>query len=228
MKITNVINVYTDDAPTDKEAYATKTGLYNLWGALWKKKIGWGTISLTTAAAKTTRIRLLLAQIVALTPMEFAASSSYSGQSLRGLPYSDQKSIIEEAIYYINRAVVCGYTPPQVTTFIPALFNDIDDTTKQVVADLGISKILDEDAFSHAPILLSDRAAFDAGMSYDEYKALLFAAVDSGDDLVVMWDTDISGVKPPEWYNGSWYNTAVKFFEYAKTKGAVFVPAREL
>jgi hypothetical protein len=223
-KIFAIIDIYTQPAPTRDEILLAESGLYGMFCALNVPV----TLSISKVVARS-RIRLLLAQYAALVPsMEFAVTGLYSDEEMSDLTLAEQQTDIASSIKYAKACVICGRQPKVISGFVPPILDNENSDTFQACVNCGLSWVLtDQDVsayplraaqLSHAEsgMRLYDREFQEAGLTADDWGNALTAALTSGEDLVIMFDSVLSGKDP------SWNGKFKSFVTSAKTTCSSF------
>ena len=161
----------------------------------------------------STRMRLRLVEVVA----DGHELGMAIKQDLTGVPDSDQRALIQKAKTAIEYSRVCGKPLNVVSCCLP---HGHDETTLNILASMGIPMCIGGN-FPANSLPLSDRAAKESGKTASEWLNELKSAVMSGEDLVIVLDTYVSG-------NGEWQAAIKQFIPWAKSQGCTFVLARDM
>jgi len=137
-------------------------------------------------------------------------------EDLTGIPEATQRPAIQKAKRAIEYARVCG-KPLNVVS--GCMQHGYDATTLNILASEGVPMCIGAN-FPVNALPLSDRAAKESGKTAAEWLADLKAAVQSGEDLVIVLDTYVSG-------NGEWQAAIKQFVPWAKANGGIFIRARD-
>ena len=251
--ISLMIDVDVPTSPTRDDARIAELDLQDIYTEI-KTRGGTGTIFLTQDVTSS-RIRLLLAQYTFLSNFEFAISGQHSNDQLSGMNLSAQEDLIETSIAFAEAARVCGLTSVEVLGFMPPGFDQNEDTYK-AIDDLGIQYDAGFQAglvsapgheddvwpyqvegynFYAVPIStvevagelvpLYDCAMNESGVSSSEWQDILVAKLDEtaakGEPMVVLLSTSISATD-------DYLEALMGFLDYALSKDAIFVNARDL
>jgi len=160
----------------------------------------------------STRMRLRLVEVVA----DGHELGIAIREDLSGLPDSTQRAAIQKIKTAIEYARVCG-NPLNVVS--GCMQHGYDATTLNILASEGVPMCIGAN-FPVNALPLSDRAAKESGKTAAEWLADLKAAVQSGEDLVIVLDTYVSG-------NGEWQAALKQFVPLAKANGGIFIRARD-
>ncbi len=160
-----------------------------------------------------TRIKLRLVEVVS-DGHELGIAIT---EDMTGMPEASQMAKIQQVKTAVEYSRVCGKPLNVVSGCLP---HGHDATTLSCLAGMGIPMCIGGNFPANA-IPLSDKAAKDAGKTPADWLTDLKTAVQSGEDLVILLDTYVSG-------NGAWLNAVKQFIPWAKSQpGVVFVRARD-
>jgi len=248
-----MINVDVPPSPTRDQARTAEVSLHAMYSEI-QRRNGTGTILLTQDVTSS-RIRLILAQYTFLSNFEFAISGQQSTDQLSTMSLSEQEELLARSIESAKAARVCGLTSVEVLGFMPPGFDQNEDTYRALdklgiqynagfQAGLIFAPGHEEDVwpyevegynFSAVPIStvevsgarlpLYDREMNESGMSPSDWQDILAAKLDdsaaNGEPMVVLLSTSTSAV-------GDYFDALVGFLDYAISKDAIFVNARDL
>jgi len=204
------------DAQTKEQIYESEMNLYRI-----KQECeGWkGNVPVSwyvPYAAAASRIRLRIAEISRSTQPVHELGIAVK-EDLEGQPESYQRGILANVKTVVETARYCGSPLNVITGCLP---HGHDQTTIDVLASMDIPMCVGGN-FPVNAIPLSDKAAKESGLSAADWLNVLKDAVLSGEDLVIILDTSISG-------NGDWLTTFKAYIKWAKANGGVFILARDM
>lgn len=251
--ISLMIDIDTPPSPNYDEIRSAEANFQTISSQI-AKRDGNATFLLTREVAKS-RIRLLLAQYSVLSSSEFAISGNQSVDKLSTMPLSDQESLIKNSIKAAEAARVCGKSQVNVLGFMPPGFDQNEDTYKaidnlEIQHNMGFQAGIinapghEEDVWPYqvegynfyaVPVSsvslddkllpLYDKKMSEEGISASKWaeilSAKLDASVDKNEPVVVMLSSSISG-------SGEYLDALKQFLDYAVSKNASFVTAKDL
>ncbi len=247
-----MVSIDLPASATEDQANVSEDGLRNIYKIMNDRGLI-GTVFSTQNVIET-HSRLPLTRM-GLDSFELAISTNHSDEEISPLSYSDQKSLLEKSISYVEACKICGRNNITVMGFMPQSF-DQNTNTYKALDDLGIQY----DAGFQSGLI------FEAGHENDVWPYLVkghkfYAAPLSTftleDKNVVLQDSYFkdNGLDASQWYDalagkldqiqgkdepmivsvdaslsgsGDYLDALNRFIEYAISKKASFVTTAQL